>query len=229
MCSTTQYVTFLKQGHAAPVDYVIALFDRYDVVVLCERLHPESSQWEFIWQVVNDPRFIERVGHVFTEYGQAGMQTYLNTFMNTNSLTDSEIHERAVHIMRNFPIWPAWTNTNFYTYLKRLYVLNQSLPLTKRIHHHFTDAPVDWSALKTKSQYQAYHSLVSPNRDERMARSVIEEMGKLAKSENKPPKCLVVMNYRHAFDLTGRLSEVHRQRKNSNTATYSQGLCTRTL
>jgi hypothetical protein len=37
-----------------------------------------------------------------------------------------------------------------------------------------------------------------------MARTVIEEMGRLSRPGDKPPKCLVVMNYRHAFDLTGR-------------------------
>lgn len=129
MRSTGPYVTFLKQKQATPVDYVIGLFDRYDVVVLSERLHPEGSQWEFIYEVVQDPRFGEKIGNVFTEYGQEGMQTYLDNFMATDGLDASEIQERAVHIIRNFPIWPAWINTNFYTYLTRLYVLNQSLPV----------------------------------------------------------------------------------------------------
>jgi hypothetical protein len=43
-----------------------------------------------------------------------------------------------------------------------------------------------------------------------MAQSVIEKMGQLAESRSTPPKCLVVMNYRHAFDLTGRSPEVKR-------------------
>jgi len=52
MRSTRPYTAFLKQGQATPVDYVIGLFDRYDVVVLCERMHDEGSQWEFIYEVV---------------------------------------------------------------------------------------------------------------------------------------------------------------------------------
>ena len=202
MHSTAPYVAFLKQEHAKPVDYVIDLFDRYDVVVLCERLHPEASQWDFIYELIRDPRFGDRVGHVFTEYGQVGMQAYLDDFMATDGLDATEVHDRAVHIMRNVPVWPTWTNTNFYTYLTRLYELNQSLPPDQRIHHHFTDSAVDWAKLTTEKQYRAYlHSLA--DRDRQMAQTVITEMGRLAKSQDKPPKCLVVMNYRHAFDLTG--------------------------
>ena len=209
MHSTRPYVAFLKQGHATPVDYVIGLFDRYDVVVLCERMHPEASQWEFIHDVLQDSRFVERVGHVFTEYGQVGMQAYLDTFMATDGLDADEVHKRVVHIMRHWPVWPVWTNTNVYTYLTRLYALNQSLPVDRRIQHHFTDTPANWSDMTTAEEYQAYwHSL--GNRDEQMAQTVIEEMSRLAEVENTPPKCLVVMNYRHAFDLTGRSPEAKR-------------------
>lgn len=210
MRSSAPYTVFLKRGHAKPLDYIIGLFDRYDVVVLCERPHPEASQWDFIYELLRDQRFIDRIGHVFTEYGQVGMQSYLDDFMATDGLSTDEIHERVVHIMRNWAVWPIWTNTNFYTYLTRLYQLNQSLPHAKRIHHHFTDVSVNWHDLSDEG-YRAYrHSLI--NRDEQMARIVIEKMTRLAESSTStPPKCLVVMNYRHAFDLTGGSSEAQRR------------------
>ena len=209
MHSTRPYTAYLKQGQATPVDYVIGLFDRYDVVVLCERMHPEGSQWEFIYEVLQDPRFVKRVGHVFTEYGQVGMQYYLNDFMTTDSLDTSEINSRVIHIMRNWAVWPAWSNTNFYTFLTRLYALNQSLPVDRRIQHHFTDMSVNWSDLTKEEDYESYRSSFK-NRDEQMAQSIIETMGRLSESENKPSKCLVIMNYRHAFDLTGGSPEEKR-------------------
>ncbi len=202
MRSTAPYEAFLRRGHATPVDYIIGLFDRHDVVVICERLHPEGSQWDFIYEVVSDPRFVERVGHVFTEYGQVEMQPYLDRFMATDGLAESEVHQRAVHIMRHWPVWPVWNNTNFFTYLTRLYALNQSLPATMRIHHHFTDVSVKWAGL-TRKAYWAYRRSLG-NRDEQLARRVITEMGHLAEAAATTPKCLVVMNFRHAFDLTGR-------------------------
>lgn len=208
MSSIAPYEAFLRRGQAKPVDYVISLFDRFDVVVICERLHPEGSQWDFIYEVVRDPRFIDRVGHVFTEYGQVGMQPYLDSFMATDGLAASEIHERVVHLMRHWPVWPVWINTNVYTYLTRLYALNQSLPPARRIHHHFTDVSVNWPGL-TREEYWAYRRSLA-NRDEQMARHVFAEMGRLAESETTPPKCLVVTNYRHAFDLTERAPAAQR-------------------
>jgi hypothetical protein len=210
MRSTAPYVAFLRQRQAAPVDYVIGLFDRYDVVVLCEREHPEATQWGFIYDVVRDPRFIDRVGHVFTEYGARGMQPYLDSMMATDGLSAQEVHDHIVQIMRNWAVWPIWHNTNFYDYLTRLYALNQSLPPAKRIRHYFTDASVDWSRFSTKEEYRAYRRL-RPNRDRSMARCVIEEMARLAKPGSTPPKCLVVMNYRHAFDLTKRSPNAERR------------------
>ncbi len=209
MHPTAPYVAFLDQERAAPVDYVIDLFDRYDVVVLCERLHDEASQWDFIYDIVRDPRFIERVGHVFTEYGTAGMQAHLDSLMAADGLDADEVRARIIDIMRNWAIWPSWDSTNFYRYLTRLYALNQSFPPAQRVHHHFTDASVDWSSLATREDYAAYWRSLR-DRDRQMARRVIEQMDRLADSAPTSPKCLAVMNYRHAFDLTGRAPEARR-------------------
>jgi len=68
---------------------------------------------------------------------------------------------------------------------------------------------VNWSELTTVEDYQAYRSSLG-NRDEQMAQSVIGKMFRLSESGSTPSKCLVVMNYRHGFDLTGRSPEVKR-------------------
>ena len=203
--STKPFVRFLKKQHTTPVDYVMGLFDKYDVVVLCERAHPEMTQWDFIYDVVRDPRFISKVGHIFTEYGQKGMQADLDKFMMTDSLGEPQVKDQVLHLMRNMPVWPSWTNYNLYHYLTRLYHLNQALPAGNRVRHHFTDAAVDWSAIRTNKDYKEYQRKLIWNRDSLMAVTVIEEMRELAAKPGKQPKCLVIMNYRHAMDLTDRL------------------------
>ena len=208
--STGPYVNFLKKQHTGPVDYVIGLFDKYDVVVLCERAHPEMTQWDFIYDIVRDPRFIGKAGHVFTEYGHTGMQDYMDKFMLTDSLDAAGVREHVMHIMHNMPVWPSWSNYNLYQYLTRLYYLNQKLPPGKRVRHHFTDAAMDWSAIKTVKDYQEYQKNFLWHRDEIMAGTIIREMRDLSKDAAKPPKCLVIMNYRHAMDLTDRLPDVTR-------------------
>ena len=198
------------KGQLSAVEYVVRLFDEHDVVVLCERQHDEDSQWEFIYEIVSDPRFIERVGRVFTEYGQVSMQDYLGGLLDSGELTSDKINEGVVHVMRNLNVWPVWANTNFYTYLTRLRRLNQSLPADRRVHHYLTDKIVVWSDLTDGQRYRE-HLRTTDNRDEWMVQTVIETMGRLAQTAQRPPKCLVVMNYRHAFDLTGRNPESKRR------------------
>lgn len=209
MRSTKPYIQFLARGTTGPVDYVLSLFERYDVVVLCERPHPEASQWDFIFDVVKDPRFAERVGHVFTEYGNTWMQPRLEEFMATDGLSPAQVQQHVVHLMRNFSVWPTWPNVNFYTYLTRLYDLNQSLPAARRIHHHFTDVAVDWGERTAATMPE--HWRLMGDRDEYMANRVVEEMRRLAPADGRPAKCLVVMNFRHAFDLTDRRPEARRK------------------
>lgn len=204
--STRPYVTFLKRPHATPIDYVMGLFDHYDVVVLCEGAHTEFTQWEYIYDLVSDRRFIDRVGHVFTEYGLRNTQPVLDEFMNAPDLSNADIAARAMRVMRGISIWPYWNNTNFYEYLKKLYHLNQTLPREKRIQHYFTNVAVDWDTIHSSRDF---HSVL-PNRDREMSDIIAGRMVEIAASEPRK-KSLVVMNYRHAFgpvkDFNGRLMD----------------------
>ncbi len=211
LSSPKPFEKFLLTQHTSPVDYVVGLFDKYDVVVLCERSHPEMTQWDFIYDVVRDPRFIHKAGHVFTEYGQVGMQDTLDRFMMTDSLGKPEVKQHILQLMHNMAVWPAWTNYNFYRYLERLYSLNQTLPPAERVRHHFTDGTIKWPEIRTVKDYKAYEKKILWNRDSIMAGTVLEEMKKLSETSAKPAKCLVIMNYRHAMDLTDRLPGVRRR------------------
>ncbi|MEI6882852.1 MAG: RDD family protein [Bacteroidota bacterium] len=203
--SIKPYVRFLKKQKTSPVDYVIGLFDKYDVVVLCERAHPEMTQYDFFFNVIRDPRFIEKAGIVFSEIGQKGNQDFMDKFMNNDSLSESQVKEHILQITRNEAVHPAWTNFNMYLYLQRLYKLNRTLPPEKRVRHYFTDAPVDWNAIQTPKDYQEYENKFVWHRDSLMAQTVIDVMNNRPAAGDKHKKCLVIMNYRHAFDLTDRL------------------------
>ena len=202
--SIKPYVRFLKKQKTSPVDYVIGLFDQYDIVVLCERAHPEMTQYDFIFNVVKDPRFIEKVGMVFTEIGQKGNQEYLDKFMNTDSLSNKQVREHILQITRNGAVHPAWSNYNYYQYFERLYKLNRTLSPEKRVRHYFTDAPVDWYAIKNNKDYLEYQNKYVWHRDSLMAQTVIDVMNDRDTPAGTHKKCLVIMNYRHAFDLTDR-------------------------
>jgi hypothetical protein len=92
--------------------------------------------------------------------------------------------------------------------LQRLYAFNQSLPSARRIQHHFTDGAVDWPNLTQEKMAAHWRSL--GHRDEQMARVIIAEMERLDRAGGKRAKSLVIMNFRHAFDLTGGAGQAPR-------------------
>ena len=152
------------------------------MVILCERLHPEATQWDFIYDVVRDERFIENVGNIFTEYGTVLLQPFLDDFMDQKDLTESEIEENVVYMMRNLGFWPVWPNGNFYDYLKKLYELNQSLPQSDRIHHYFSDVPFSWDGM-TEAKYASVRRNIFPKRDEIMADRIEAKFKEILDSE----------------------------------------------
>ena len=56
------YTTFLQGEHPSAKDYILGLFARYDIVILCERDHREMTQYELILDILADKRFIKEVG-----------------------------------------------------------------------------------------------------------------------------------------------------------------------
>jgi hypothetical protein len=197
------YVSYLKSHAKPPVEYVIELFKTYDLVILSERTHPETTQWEFIYKLTSDPKFIESIGHIFTEYGSVLQQPYLEYFLNTSNLSKKEVERKIIRILRNFPIWPnGWNNNNFFDYLKKLYRLNQSLSVDKKIKLYFSDVPWQWEG-RTKEDYDLFWKTEIPNRDKIMANQIISKFHEILESDSKRKKALVIMNTRHAYKTGG--------------------------
>ncbi|MCX6556733.1 MAG: hypothetical protein NTW95_04790 [Candidatus Aminicenantes bacterium] len=192
------YVDFLKKQNQKPVDYVMGLFEKYDLVILCERAHPETTQYDFIYDLVSDKRFIEKVGNMFTELGTSTMNGYLHDFLFTDGLSDKEVENKVLYIYRNFFSIPFWEKYNFYDFLKRLYTLNKSLAVNAKINLYFSDMPFSWQGM-TKEKYQQFRAGLG-KRDWVMADQIIKKFADIAKSTQLRKKALVIMNYRHAFN-----------------------------
>lgn len=60
-------IDFINTNPVSAKDYVLQLFDKYDIVVLGERNHDEMTQYDLFYDIVSDTLFIQRVGHIFTE------------------------------------------------------------------------------------------------------------------------------------------------------------------
>ena len=172
-------------------EYLLTLFNKYDIVVLCEALHTEDTQWDFIYDVISDKRFVENVGHVFTEYGCAREQAKVDSFMRTTYEDSISLAKAAATLMN-------YHSGNFYFFMQKLHKFNQSLPDSLKVQEHFTDI-LSWNYL-AGAYYDSISNLVGNGedallsyRDSLMASVVIDWYQQTRK------KCLVITNTRHAF------------------------------
>lgn len=185
---TDKYVSFLKEHRQPTLDYVFDLYKKYDHVILCERLHPEYTQWDLIYQIVSDPRYSDLGINLFTEYGAMNTQEDFSSLLASDYANDSVLDkELGRFLQNNTSIWPIWTNSNWHDFLKKFYYLHKE----RNLKLWFTDGPFYWDQLNTPVEYQ---EMLSLNRDSLMASSIIKCIHKDSIS-----KSLIIMNTRHAL------------------------------
>jgi hypothetical protein len=206
-----KYTEFISKQSQSPKDYLIGLFEKYDIVILCESFHGESTQWEMIYDVVSDNRFIENVGNIFTEYGSVIHQNKIDKYLMTNFENDT-LREKATALLMDY------MSGGFYYFVKNINKLNCHLPDSLKIREYYTDI-IDWDYCSAPTRFNV------PNlnkRDSLMAQLTINWFKNQRKYE-KRKKCLVVTNYRHAFGYAGGVEQVKNNPKFLNLTSGNQG------
>jgi hypothetical protein len=217
---TRRYADFIKTHSRNPVDYVFDLFDRYDLVVLNERVpHSEYTQYELITRIVRDKRFASKIGNIYTELGSISFQDTLNRYLNTVFPGEDSLNKATAFLQRNSnPIWPLWDCTNLFDFLKSVNGMNTSSADSLKINWYFTDIPVNWETM-TPENYRRLP--LKEKRDKLMADHIVDVYkNKLAKNERRK-KGLVIMNARHGYglirDIQGKKTD-HYFNKTNTTA-----------
>ena len=121
------YVDFLKNEHTIAKDYIISLFEKNDLVIICERLHPELTQYDLILDICKDPRFINKIGNVFIEVCGRNQAEKINYLLNGEVLSKDSIDQLVIDITRNKSFHPLMANYNFPYLLKGIYAINKDL------------------------------------------------------------------------------------------------------
>jgi hypothetical protein len=213
-----KYADFIRVHRQNPVDYILGLFDRYDIVVLSERMHPEYTQYQLISEVIQDPRFAGKVGNLFTECGSVSFQDTLNTLLNTSFASRDSLDVRTALLQRNSnAIWPLWDNTNLFDLLESVNLRNAGLPDSARTKWYFTDLPVDWRHMNHQKFLAAYGNI---HRDSFMAAQIIERFDHEGSLQSRH-KALVIMNTRHGYGVPGKsVPGSYRREYGNSTAAY---------
>ena len=186
------YLKNIRQYKEDPVNYVMQLFDKYDIVILCERMHPEYTQWEFFSKIILNDAFAAKVQNVFTEIGNMQVQEQLDTYMNTRFSSEEDLQRATAAIAREDAVWPLWSNTNFYDFILHLHQFNETRDSLNWINLFFTD-DFNWNEIKNPAQWDSLYRDLS--RDSIMAYHVINRYETLRSN-----KCLLITNTVHAWN-----------------------------
>jgi hypothetical protein len=213
---TKRYASFIKDHSKKPVDYIFDLFQKYDMVVISERLHPEYTQYELFSALIRDPRFSNTVGNIFTECGSVSFQDTLTTYLHTRFGNEEQLIKATAILQRNSNgIWPLWDNTNLFDLLKTVNKINEPLTDSAKINWYFTDLAVDWETMTHQKYMEGY---TNPIREKIMADHISDKYNSVILKQ-KRKKALVIMNTMHGYGLIdSSFSEGMRFRYKGTTA-----------
>ncbi|PXY02574.1 hypothetical protein DF185_00325 [Marinifilum breve] len=194
-----EYVDFLKKENVSAKDYILKQWEENDMVVVCERDHAEMTQYDLIQDVISSDYFVKNVGHVFIEVGSITVQDRLLKFLNTNYANSQQRENELVQIYRDFA-WPIWDKSNSYFMLSKISEMNQQLKPEDKIQVYAIDEVIPQKgSVKSKEDFLRFEKeYQNHDRDSVMAENIIAKFDSI-QSDSPRKKCMVIMNYRHAF------------------------------
>ena len=193
---------YADKNGVSPKDYVFKLFDKSDIVVLGERDHRDSIQYNFILDLLADPRFAERVGHVYTEVGSINMTEDVNRLLQGSYSSENEFMDSLYTYYRKGEcFYPLWEKYNRIKFLKGLYKINKES--SRKIHLGLTDISFSWDSIHTVDDYKAFWtSLNKTNRDSILSAN-FASMYKCQLPVKGTRKALVITSQPHAISYSG--------------------------
>jgi hypothetical protein len=192
------YMNYLSTQETSAKDYVLNLFEKYDIVVLCERDHRDMTQYDLIYDIVSDPRF--NGGNIFMEVATSTVYDLMDAFLHNDSIPEEEVEEYLLNVYRNSDYDLIWEKTNYPIFIKKLYYLNKSLPREKHVNVYPADIPFSWDATRTREQYLEFQEkLKGYSRDSVMGVQMRNSIAEIKEKEIGERKHLIIMNAYHAL------------------------------
>ncbi|GHV72425.1 hypothetical protein FACS1894201_01500 [Bacteroidia bacterium] len=149
--------------------------------------------------IIKDPRFIDKVGNVFTEIGCINKSEEANRIVRTSFASETEKAVALGTLFRD-ATYDGWDKPNYYQYLEGIHRINQTLTPEKQISVYFTGENFDWANPITIEEYNKLDTLwFYTDDDSLMAAHFDLNFQKIQTQPRK--KALVIWNYPHALNL----------------------------
>ena len=198
--SIATYVSFVDKQPLSAKDYLISLFDRYDIVIFSEREHDELTQYELLVDLFSDSRFYDQVGDIFMELGGANYDDAINNYLLSENLSKEQSNAKALDIQRNASWYPIWDSYDQHFLLTSLYQINKRLPVQQKLKLHPSDIAIDWKEMKTMEDVITHigNEAVQVGRDSVIGTNIVSYINKIEASSAKRKKYFVILNSAHA-------------------------------
>lgn len=191
--------TCAKEKGMPPKEYIFKLFEKSDIVVLGERDHRDTVQYDLIQDILADSRFAEQVGHIYTEVGSYNMTDEVNRLLQSNYPTEAAFMDSLYAYYRKTEIfYPMWEKYNRVKFLKGIYEINRTSP--RKIRLGLTDCEFSWDEIRTVEDYKNFWKSPELNDRDSLMATHISEMYARQTPLNGKRKALVITNQPHAIN-----------------------------
>ena len=207
-----EYVSSVKTKSQTPIDYIFDQFKSADIVVIGERDHRDTTQYELILDILKDPRFAKEIGYVYTEVGCENRTSEVNNLIKGRFQTQEEFTTQLYSYLREAEVfYPLWEKYNRVQFLRGLYEINRDS--RRKITLGLTDCAFSWSDISDAKEYKDfYYSAACEYRDSTMAAN-FSKMYAQQKPMRGKRKALIITNQPHAINATMAKRDYHRQGK----------------
>jgi len=196
--NVSDYTGFMEQKHLSPKEYIIDLFKTNDIVIIGERDHRDTTQYDVIQDIIGDEWFIKNVGYVYTEVGVVNTTEWANSVLKGEYSNNGDFEKELIKLYREIDFNPIWDKYNMYKYLKGIYSINCKLENNEKVTVGFTDCEFDWEGM-TSEKYKSFEKVL-PKRDSLMANNFIK-LFEGQRQLNGHRKALIIQSQPHAIRM----------------------------
>lgn len=196
------YTAFIKTQNQSPKDYIFELFETNDIIILGERDHRDTTQYDLILDILKDKRFVEKIGHIYTEVGVVNQTEWANKIVKGNYKNKETFEKDFVKLYRELDFNPLWDKYNMIKYLKGIYEINRNLDNEAKITIGLTDCAFEWNNMSHEKYMKFVNTNLKPRnvRDSIMASNFMQ-LYEQQTSINGQKKALLIQSRPHAINL----------------------------
>ena len=206
------YVQCINNHSSAPVEYIFKQFEQSDIVVIGERDHRDTTQYQLILDILKDPRFVKEIGYVYTEVGCVNRTSEVNKLIKGKFQTNEDFMNHLYSYLRTGEVfYPLWEKYNRVQFLRGLYEINRNN--RQKITLGLTDCAFSWDDISSAQEYKDFfYSAACEYRDSTMVAN-FAQMFEQQKPKKGKRKALIITNQPHAINATMTKKTYHRQGK----------------